>query len=73
MEFYIYIYIYIYACLVSIFTERFATSRYREPTVANTSNVFMHLTNYSVNKHSRTYVVDNEAGSKRYVAADLSS
>jgi hypothetical protein len=31
----------------------------------------MHLTNYAVNKHSRTYIVDDEAGSKRYVAAGL--
>ena len=44
---------------------RFATSRYREPTNHNTSNVFMHLTNYSVNKHSRMFVIDDEVGSKR--------
>ncbi|KAI4459016.1 tubulin polyglutamylase [Holotrichia oblita] len=44
---------------------RFATSRYKEPTGVNITNVFMHLTNYAVNKHSRTYTVDNEAGSKR--------
>jgi tubulin polyglutamylase TTLL6/13 len=54
-----------------VFTERFATSRYQEPTVTNTRNVFMHLTNYAVNKHSRTYVVDDEAGSKRYMALGL--
>lgn len=44
---------------------RFATSRYKEPTGVNISNVFMHLTNYAVNKHSRTYNQDEEAGSKR--------
>lgn len=44
---------------------RFATSRYKEPTGVNVSNVFMHLTNYAVNKHSRTYNQDEEAGSKR--------
>ncbi|XP_017767891.1 PREDICTED: tubulin polyglutamylase ttll6-like [Nicrophorus vespilloides] len=44
---------------------RFATSRYKEPTGVNISNVFMHLTNYAVNKHSRTYNQDTEAGSKR--------
>lgn len=44
---------------------RFATSRYKEPSGVNISNVFMHLTNYAVNKHSRTYNQDTEAGSKR--------
>lgn len=44
---------------------RFATSRYKEPTGVNITNVFMHLTNYAVNKHSRTYNLDTEAGSKR--------
>ncbi|XP_015603647.1 tubulin polyglutamylase TTLL13 isoform X2 [Cephus cinctus] len=47
---------------------RFATSRYKEPTGHNTSNVFMHLTNYAVNKHSRMYVVDDESGSKRKIS-----
>nr|CAD7590355.1 unnamed protein product [Timema genevievae] len=47
---------------------RFATSRYQEPTATNTSNVFMHLTNYAVNKHSRTYVIDDQAGSKRKIS-----
>lgn len=44
---------------------RFATSRYKEPTGVNITNVFMHLTNYAVNKHSRTYNLDTEGGSKR--------
>ncbi|XP_011300668.1 tubulin polyglutamylase TTLL13-like isoform X2 [Fopius arisanus] len=47
---------------------RFATSRYKEPTSYNTSNVFMHLTNYAVNKHSRLYVIDEEVGSKRKIS-----
>ncbi|XP_044014149.1 tubulin polyglutamylase TTLL13, partial [Aphidius gifuensis] len=47
---------------------RFATSRYKEPTSYNTSNVFMHLTNYAVNKHSRMYVNDDEFGSKRKIS-----
>ncbi|XP_069694398.1 tubulin polyglutamylase TTLL13-like isoform X2 [Periplaneta americana] len=47
---------------------RFATSRYREPSLTNIGNAFMHLTNYAVNKHSRTYVVDDEAGSKRKIS-----
>ncbi|KAJ8966412.1 hypothetical protein NQ317_004353 [Molorchus minor] len=44
---------------------RFATSRYKEPNGVNMTNVFMHLTNYAVNKHSRTYNLDTEGGSKR--------
>uniref|UniRef100_A0A336K229 CSON011099 protein n=1 Tax=Culicoides sonorensis TaxID=179676 RepID=A0A336K229_CULSO len=44
---------------------RFATSKYREPNTMNTSNVFMHLTNYSVNRHSRMFSHDLESGSKR--------
>ncbi|CAH0687829.1 unnamed protein product [Spodoptera exigua] len=47
---------------------RFATSRYADPNVNNTTNVFMHLTNYALNKHSRTYVYDSEAGSKRKIS-----
>lgn len=44
---------------------RFATSKYKEPNGVNITNVFMHLTNYAVNKHSRTYNQDTEGGSKR--------
>lgn len=44
---------------------RFATSPYKEPKGHNTTNMYMHLTNYSVNKHSRTYSKDDEVGSKR--------
>ncbi|KAI4497308.1 hypothetical protein M0802_007555 [Mischocyttarus mexicanus] len=50
---------------------RFATSRYKEPSGHNTSNVFMHLTNYAVNKHSRMYIVDEEIGSKRKISTLL--
>ncbi|XP_015177125.1 PREDICTED: tubulin polyglutamylase TTLL13P-like [Polistes dominula] len=50
---------------------RFATSRYKEPSCHNTSNVFMHLTNYAVNKHSRMYIVDEEIGSKRKISTLL--
>lgn len=44
---------------------RFATRPYRKPTSDNTANMFMHLTNYSVNRHSQTFCKDEEAGSKR--------
>ncbi|KAJ1531514.1 hypothetical protein ONE63_000189 [Megalurothrips usitatus] len=47
---------------------RFATSPYHEPNSHNTANVFMHLTNYAVNKHSRAFIVDEEAGSKRKIS-----
>ncbi|XP_055610759.1 tubulin polyglutamylase TTLL13-like isoform X1 [Uranotaenia lowii] len=47
---------------------RFATNKYREPCITNTSNNFMHLTNYSVNKYSRCFVNDEEVGSKRKFA-----
>ncbi|KAL6421868.1 hypothetical protein ACFW04_010787 [Cataglyphis niger] len=47
---------------------RFATSKYKEPTGQNISNMFMHLTNYSVNKHSRMYIIDDEIGSKRKIS-----
>lgn len=53
---------------IFIFEEglvRFATTRYKEPNSVNISNVFMHLTNYAVNKYSRTYNQDAEEGSKR--------
>ncbi|XP_014293793.1 tubulin polyglutamylase TTLL6 isoform X3 [Halyomorpha halys] len=44
---------------------RFATKRYKEPNRTNMCNMYMHLTNYSVNKFSRTYIADPEEGSKR--------
>ncbi|XP_071643171.1 tubulin polyglutamylase TTLL13-like isoform X2 [Temnothorax longispinosus] len=47
---------------------RFATSKYKEPTGYNISNMFMHLTNYSVNKYSRMYIIDDEIGSKRKIS-----
>uniref|UniRef100_A0A5K3F6D2 SAM domain-containing protein n=1 Tax=Mesocestoides corti TaxID=53468 RepID=A0A5K3F6D2_MESCO len=47
---------------------RFTTQPYREPTAANVSNVFMHLTNYAIQKHSDKYVrEDEEAGTKRRI------
>ncbi|KAG5320523.1 TTL13 polyglutamylase, partial [Acromyrmex heyeri] len=47
---------------------RFATSKYKEPIGYNISNMFMHLTNYSVNKHNRMYIIDDEIGSKRKIS-----
>lgn len=48
--------------------NRFATSKYREPSDYNTSNMFMHLTNYSINKNSRMYSTDDEVGTKRKIS-----
>uniref|UniRef100_A0A0X3PV47 Tubulin polyglutamylase ttll6 n=2 Tax=Schistocephalus solidus TaxID=70667 RepID=A0A0X3PV47_SCHSO len=47
---------------------RFTTMPYRDPTVGNVSNVYMHLTNYAVQKHSEKFVRDSEeAGTKRRI------
>lgn len=56
---------------IYVFNEglaRFATSKYREPSEYNTTNIYMHLTNYSVNKHSRMYSTDDEIGTKRKIS-----
>lgn len=47
---------------------RFATNKYCEPTNNNADNVFMHLTNYAINKNSEDFVRDDEAGSKRRIS-----
>lgn len=47
---------------------RFATCKYNDPTTSNTNNVYMHLTNYAINKHSDDFVRDDEAGSKRRIS-----
>ncbi|KAH9518410.1 Tubulin polyglutamylase ttll13p [Bulinus truncatus] len=47
---------------------RFATNKYSEPNHNNTDNVYMHLTNYAINKHSQDFVRDDEAGSKRRIS-----
>jgi tubulin polyglutamylase TTLL6/13 len=39
---------------------RFATDQYEGPTNANLSNLFMHLTNYSINKENENFIY-NEA------------
>ncbi|XP_054851545.1 tubulin polyglutamylase TTLL6 [Eublepharis macularius] len=44
---------------------RFATSTYSDPSISNLDNVCMHLTNYSINKHSANFVRDEDSGSKR--------
>uniref|UniRef100_A0AAV2LDF3 Uncharacterized protein n=1 Tax=Knipowitschia caucasica TaxID=637954 RepID=A0AAV2LDF3_KNICA len=44
---------------------RFCTTKYNEPTSNNVEDVCMHLTNYSINKHSENFVRDEDTGSKR--------
>lgn len=44
---------------------RLATRHYAYPNRTNIRDKYMHLTNYSINKHSATYSRDWETGSKR--------
>jgi tubulin polyglutamylase TTLL6/13 len=44
---------------------RFATEKYTPPTTSNMERVYMHLTNYSINKNNTNFVADGEQGSKR--------
>ncbi|XP_074080303.1 tubulin polyglutamylase TTLL6 isoform X3 [Macrotis lagotis] len=44
---------------------RFATTSYSNPSSDNVDDICMHLTNYSINKHSSNFVRDGNSGSKR--------
>ena len=44
---------------------RFCTVDYKAPTKANKNNEFMHLSNYSINKHSDEYVKDQDEDSTK--------
>lgn len=48
---------------------RFCTVKYKEPSVSNSHETYMHLTNYSLNKHNENFILgddpDNKEGSKR--------
>ena len=65
------IYVLVTACdplRIYIFREglaRFATMPYSDPVNSNMEETCMHLTNYSINKHSDDFVRDEESGSKR--------
>ena len=55
---------------------RFATEPYKKPTARNMDNLFMHLTNYAINKLSSAYQAgdeessgDEESGHKRSLKA----
>ncbi|XP_055263599.1 tubulin polyglutamylase TTLL6 isoform X3 [Moschus berezovskii] len=44
---------------------RFATTSYSHPCTDNLNDICMHLTNYSINKHSANFLQDAHSGSKR--------
>ncbi|EPQ08937.1 Tubulin polyglutamylase TTLL6 [Myotis brandtii] len=44
---------------------RFATTSYSHPCTDNLDDICMHLTNYSINKHSSNFIQDSLSGSKR--------
>lgn len=44
---------------------RFATIKYVDPTSTNADELYMHLTNYAINKSSKEFIRDEEHGSKR--------
>ncbi|XP_069884382.1 tubulin polyglutamylase TTLL6 isoform X3 [Dipodomys merriami] len=44
---------------------RFATTSYSNPCIDNLDDICMHLTNYSINKHSTNFIDDGNSGSKR--------
>ncbi|XP_063724876.1 tubulin polyglutamylase TTLL11-like isoform X2 [Symsagittifera roscoffensis] len=50
---------------------RFCTEKYEAPSSSNKSRVYMHLTNYSLNKYSDTYDYNNSMtrGSKRLLSS----
>lgn len=54
---------------------RFCTEPYRKPTARNLDNLYMHLTNYAINKNSAAYAAgeeesgDEESGHKRSLKA----
>ena len=63
---------------VFVFKEglaRFATETYAGPTKNNLDNLYMHLTNYAINKGSSGFVkndgVDDDGGSKRTLTTIL--
>lgn len=43
---------------------RFCTNQYSSPQEKNIKNTFMHLTNYSINKHSGKFTEDEEKSHK---------
>ncbi|CAF1520442.1 unnamed protein product, partial [Adineta ricciae] len=46
---------------------RFTTQQYEEPNNSNCKDVFMHLTNYAIQKRSDDFVRDEDSGTKRRI------
>ena len=44
---------------------RFATEEYAPPSKGDCSNLFVHLTNYAINKNSEKFTPENEADFKK--------
>ena len=76
------IYVLVYGCdplRVFVFREglaRFATEKYESPFKGNMDNMFMHLTNYAINKQSENFEANedenlDDSGSKRSVTSVL--
>lgn len=49
---------------------RFCTAPYTKPTAENIENSFMHLTNYSINKHNAAFVPNNNNNQQRQTPID---
>jgi len=45
---------------------RFATEKYKQPNEKNIDNLFMHLTNYAINKDSENYIDTTEMHGRTY-------
>eukprot|EP00826_Nyctotherus_ovalis_P036335 TRINITY_DN3211_c0_g6_i1.p1 TRINITY_DN3211_c0_g6~~TRINITY_DN3211_c0_g6_i1.p1 ORF type:complete len:541 (-),score=167.27 TRINITY_DN3211_c0_g6_i1:3-1625(-) len=74
------IYALVYGCdplRIYLFKEglaRFATEKYVKPNKDNIENLYMHLTNYAINKHSKNFIFNSNAedpnvGHKRSLAS----
>jgi len=74
------LYVLVYGCdplRIYLFKEglaRFATENYVKPNRKNMDNLYMHLTNYAINKHSKNFIFNSNAenpniGHKRSLAS----
>ncbi|CAF4317967.1 unnamed protein product, partial [Didymodactylos carnosus] len=46
---------------------RFTTQHYEEPSTSNCKDIFMHLTNYAIQKRSDDFIRDEDTGTKRRI------
>jgi tubulin polyglutamylase TTLL6/13 len=66
------IYVLLYGCnplRIFMFKEglaRFSTEKYISPLNSNLNNLFMHLTNYAINKNSENFVFNEDADNAHY-------